>query len=344
MLDPDNPYSEIVLPPYGQMSTLYTERIRLRPVVPPDWQVKPGCDTACRLAEWNRFKAATVALISEVLWPVFDHATNTWVGKSASTMNDLTRADLEVLTDIRTRPVLPLDTIPVHHARAINCPSHRQFFLEEDDDNKAFLDMYAFYDRTLDDKLVKAFPDVCGDGLGRKVSSASLQFKTYFQRPRPYQTAVLFNFTAFTWENALSSLTPSLSCGHCLQGILGVATIMERIILLGIPFSADSWEALEQHAVDLGDRRVMAGVHYPADNLSSWIIALRMAPHVFRSPEVAVHIWRAISQRSFVYQEMVAKAKTPGGEPYRGPLDALHTVAMENVRLWSSDGLAAAAR
>jgi hypothetical protein len=309
------------------LSEEYTGRLRTRPVVPPDWEVKPGCDKTCRLAEWNRFKTHILELISDVLWPVYDPIRRQWCGAAAQFMIPLTYLDLEVLTALRNRPVQPLDTLPDTPVRAIDCPPHRKFFLEEDDDNKAFLDMYKYYDRTLDDKTIAAFPDACGDGMSRKVCSASLQFKSHFQRPRAYQTAMLFGFQDFTHELALSSMTPSLSSGHCLQGVLGVGNIMERIILKNVPFSSDSWLALEQHAVDLGDRRVMAGVHYPTDNISSWIIALSMSPYVFRTPEVAPHLWHAISTRSFVYRELVARSQMPGGELYQKPLQLLAEIA-----------------
>jgi hypothetical protein len=323
--NPKRPPYDCPLPPYGRLDADFTERLRVRPVVPPDWQAEPGCDGPCRLAEWEQFKADTLLLIAKVLWPVFNPDTQTWMGASAANMRRLTQTDLQVLTDIQSRPVQPLDVIPNSPARSLHCPTHRRFFQEEDDDSKAFLDLYSFYDRTLDDKTVQALPDACGDGLHRKVSSASLQFKLHFQRPRAYQTSFMLGFNNFENQPAASSMTPSLSSGHCLQGVLGVGTIMERVILLRLPFSEDSWAALEQHAVDIGDRRVMAGVHYPSDNIASWIIAFRMAPKVFRSPEVAKHLWRAVSKRSFVYQELVAKAKMPAGKLYRKPLAVLES-------------------
>jgi hypothetical protein len=326
-----NRMSNVTLPPYGVLSEEYAGRLRLRPVVPPDWKIRQGCDSSCRAKQWQDFKDETIAIISEVLWPRYDPVVHKWSGAAAEFMVDLTRLDLEFVTDLRTRPVQPLDMLPETPVRAIDCPEHRQFFLEEDNDNKAFLDMYKYYDRSLDDKMIATFPDACGDGMTRKVSSASLQFKSVFQRPRAYQTAMIFGIQGFTHELALSSMTPSMSCGHCLQAMLGVGTIMERIILGAIPFSDESWLALEQHAVDIGDRRDMAGVHYPTDNIASWIIALRMAPHVFRTSEVAPHLWHAISKRSFIYQELLRWAEKPEGYLYRRPLQLLSETAEELI-------------
>ena len=61
MIEPRYP-----LPPYGILSEEYSGRLRTRPVVPPDWEMKDGCDTACRLAEWNRFKEHILELISPI--------------------------------------------------------------------------------------------------------------------------------------------------------------------------------------------------------------------------------------------------------------------------------------
>jgi membrane-associated phospholipid phosphatase len=47
---------------------------------------------------------------------------------------------------------------------------------------------------------------------------------------------------------------------------------------------------------------VFAGLHYPSDNLASWIIAMRLAGLVFPNPAVKVHLWKAISRQSLVFE------------------------------------------
>lgn len=69
-------------------------------------------------------------------------------------------------------------------------------------------------------------------------------------------------------------------------------------------------EALEQFGVDIGDRRVFAGVHYPSDNLSSWILALRLGREVFADPRVWLFLAEAIQKRSAVYQTLVSSGKS----------------------------------
>ena len=90
---------------------------------------------------------------------------------------------------------------------------------------------------------------------------------------------------------------------------------MEEIIVKKFPFPAASWEAIEQYATDIGDRRVMAGLHYPSDNLCSWLITLRMANHVFRDPGVKSHLWSAI-QRGYVYRLVRAEVTRNPRSPY----------------------------
>jgi hypothetical protein len=82
-----------------------------------------------------------------------------------------------------------------------------------------------------------------------------------------------------------------------------------------------------QYAVDFGDRRVMAGVHYPSDNLGSWLLALDLIPRVC-SPdtgaEVKRRIWTAISARSVIFR--ILKRVLGGSQEhvYRSAWDELH--------------------
>src|SRR5690349_520763 len=93
MIEPKYP-----LPPYGKLSEEYTGRLRARPVVPPDWEMKDGCDAACRLAQWNDFKQHILDLISDVLWPVYDAVRHEWsCGAAAEFMVPLTALDLRFL-------------------------------------------------------------------------------------------------------------------------------------------------------------------------------------------------------------------------------------------------------
>jgi hypothetical protein len=63
---------------------------------------------------------------------------------------------------------------------------------------------------------------------------------------------------------------------------------------------------LGQFGVDIGDRRVFAGVHYPSDNMASWIMALRLVKEEVPDQRVFRFLANAITTRSLVYQMLVA--------------------------------------
>ncbi len=87
--------------------------------------------------------------------------------------------------------------------------------------------------------------------------------------------------------------------------------------------------ALQQFAVDIGDRRVFAGVHYPSDNISSWYAALRIIPHIFDGQSAATFLWTAITTKSLVYGALLEHIAAHPSSPYRAPLARLRQVAEE---------------
>jgi hypothetical protein len=65
--------------------------------------------------------------------------------------------------------------------------------------------------------------------------------------------------------------------------------------------------SLAQYMVDIGDRRVFAGVHYPSDNIASWIMALSLMPEVYADPvRIEGFVRKAIFERSRVFQMISA--------------------------------------
>jgi hypothetical protein len=127
----------------------------------------------------------------------------------------------------------------------------------------------------------------------------------------------------FYHEEGRTSQTPSMCSNHCLQGMVGVGGVYEDFHARGISFNPD---ALKQFAVDIGDRRVMAGIHYPSDNLSSWILVLSLAPLAYRDATVKNFLWDAIEHRSVIYRRIVEFAEKPAGEAYRPALEYLHSL------------------
>jgi len=95
--------------------------------------------------------------------------------------------------------------------------------------------------------------------------------------------------------------------------------------------NCNSVDKLRQFTVDIGDRRVFAGVHYPSDNLSSWYTALKLIPHVFTEPTdawVRDFLWKAIDLRSIVFGAIKNHiAAHPNDSPYRDAVAAIRKLA-----------------
>lgn len=308
------------LPPYGLLDSNFTDQLKLKPEVPPHFAAGENCDSQCRKKEWREWKRRTIELIAAELWPTFNEEKQQWEGASANSIVELTDNDLDLLIRIRTQSGgSPLTGKPASPVLAPDCPTHFEFFRAEDNSVQWF-NNYHFYDRTIDPKHIRSFGDTLVTSVPAKLGTTHLQFKVPFQRPRPYQTALIRQKTKFTYRSANTAGTPSLCSGHGLQGLIGVGAIMESLILNDIRLSEDSWRALQQFAVDIGDRRVFAGVHYPGDNLSSWIIAMSLANKVFRTTEVQQRLWAAITQ-SAIYKLIVDSSL------YQGPLKALESVS-----------------
>jgi hypothetical protein len=302
-------------PPYGFMDnsllqTLGSKKVLgspTQPIVPPDFRTDIK-DQAARQEAWRNFFNSTLTELSNTIWPAWDENARAWKGKAQATMHRLTEADLKVLLTFRSGDNLPINAQPASRARAINCPHHLSFFKEED--LSRIFASYAMYDRDLDPKYAAIFSDAFFAGIDAKCSTTQLQFKARLQRPRAYQTALLLGKSGFTVEEATSNMTPSMVSGHSLQGLIGSGAVMERILQSGIEFSESNWEALAQYAVDIGDRRVMAGIHYPSDNIASWTVLMRLADHIFSGPELKSRLWDAITKQSIVFQRILDSADT----------------------------------
>jgi hypothetical protein len=263
------------------------------PQRPKDWKEDE--------ATYENWFADTLKVIQDLIWPVFDVPTKTWRGASVPDMEVLTRADLDLLRQIYNAFPQPIRQ-PIHSKiGTLGRKTHFDLFTEEDLEVSHWGTSYAHYDSNWTPDEIAKLQATILEGNDSKYGGSLLRFKNNLRRPRPYQMAMILDYTDFSYYEALSADTPSICCGHCMQSLLSVGTVMERLILTKQDFKPERWEALEQFAADIGDRRVMARVHYPSDNLSSWIIVMRIANHVFGTPEVKKRLWEAISERSFVY-------------------------------------------
>jgi hypothetical protein len=293
------------LPPWGQMDdALWAD---LMPLIPLDWRLSDS--------EWWKWLTALVDDIGSLIWPKY--APGAW---SDATVGRILDADFALLKELRHYIGYPIKSV------SPTIVQHGDFFKEEDDTNIAFGSSYKHYDPTLPAQVSECLPTVLTAGIVDKVGSLDLLLKLVFQRPRAYQVAFLQGRKGFTYQSAASANSPSLVSGHCLQASLAGCTAFAAFRNSMTP---DSIELLKQFTVDVGDRRVFAGVHYPSDNLSSWYTALQLVPYVFDeqlSATIKAFLWEAINIKSVVFDAIKKHATNPDS-PYRRPVEAIQSIA-----------------
>jgi hypothetical protein len=305
----------VELPPWGELdAALWAD---LMPPIPLDWRVRDGTEPTKH--DWCKWLKDIAKDIGELIWPIYKPGA--WTN---ATVGPILDADFALLSQLRHYIGFPIDGLDPTTVQ------HRDFFEQEDNSSIAFGTGYDRYDPTLPSHIIQLLPTVLTTGIVDKVGSLDLQLKLIFQRPRAYQVAFLQARQGFTYQSAATANTPSLVSGHCLQGSLAGCTAFDALAN-SAHFSADSIKALQQFTVDIGDRRVFAGVHYPSDNLASWFTALNLIPRVFKAevaPAIKAFLWEAINLRSTVFGAIKnhIAAADPGYSPYRDAVNAIESV------------------
>jgi hypothetical protein len=305
----------VELPPWGEIDdALWAD---IMPPIPLDWRVRDGTEPTKQ--DWCNWLKDIAKDIGKLIWPIY--APGAW---TPATVGPILDADFELLARLRHYIGFPIDSVNPTTVQ------HRDFFDEEDSRSIAFGTGYERYDPTLPSQVIQCLPTVLTTGIVDKVGSLDLQLKLIFQRPRAYQVAFLQGRQGFTYQSAATANTPSLVSAHCLQASLAGCTAFATLARSS-NFSATSLKVLQQFTVDVGDRRVFAGVHYPSDNLSSWFTALNLIPRVFEAqvaPEIKAFLWEAINSRSIVFDAIKKHiAAHPGASPYEKAVDAIKSVA-----------------
>lgn len=282
-----------LFPPYGFMDLGALPFVKST-LPPTDWKGSPE--------SYHKWFSATLEVIQECLWPVFDRGSRSWKGAASARMEELTIQDLNLLR-MWYRDYPNRIEQPVHAPNGLfPLKSHHEMQSLEDLRVSNWGTAHTTYDQSWTDAQIKLMGGIILSGMTSKMGGSLYQFKDKLQRPRPYQMAMILGYDDFTCLEALSANTPSMCSGHCGQGLMFVGAVMERLILGGSSLTDGNWSALKQFAVDIGDRRVMARVHYPSDSLCSFLIVMRMADHIFGSPEVKKRLWSAITNHSAVYK------------------------------------------
>jgi len=306
------------LPPWGALEEPVEQEIKFRPI-PEAWRAIAG---GTKEAEFKRWRKDLVHELAALVWPTYDYRHHCW---SAEPSKKLLEADFELLSKLHLCLDDPINGVAKPEPGK-DPVKHRQLFFEEDDVYILIGVKYERYDPAVPSNIRADLPRFLISGFDRKLASLSLQLKKHFQRPRAFQVALLTGRT-FSCLWAKLANTPSFVSGHCLQGSLaGVSAYL----LFGRDLDLVSADVLGQFTVDIGDRRVFAGVHYPSDNLGSWYTALKILPHVLDDSQVEPareFLWDAISRKSIVFRHIAKHAHQHSDSVYLPAIRALENVA-----------------
>jgi hypothetical protein len=301
------------LPPHGFINTEFLDGADT--TIPPNFMI---AGAPASLAQYQAWVAALADEIADTVWPRYDPASGTWRGGAARKAMALTLADLELLETLKPR----FDTRITARGPG---GTHADFFEEEDGAHCVVIGgrprpapvgwSYGLYD----DQLPAAVVDQVRQAFSTSGIQASgvldIQLKQFLQRPRAYQVALLLGRPDYAYHWARSAASPSMVSGHALQSTVAACHVFLTLgaQLQSVPDGLVHWS---QFSVDMGDRRVFAGVHYPSDNIASWFCTLRLARQVFgpRAPEARRFLWAALQQHSIVFDAIRSAAVR--GSPY----------------------------
>jgi hypothetical protein len=126
--------------------------------------------------------------------------------------------------------------------------------------------------------------------------------KGEFQRCRPYQAYWLLqggDMRSKKVQQTFSGQSPAIPSGHAWLAFYWLICCLAE----GLPKHVVS-KSLQQACVDIGDRRVLAWVHYPSDSLASWYGALQLANESIGVTQIIKTKLKESLQQSSVWQEV----------------------------------------
>lgn len=300
------------LPPYGIFPAKYSDFLPEDPM--PDW--RPDLPAAERRANFETWRAGVLDVLAASVWPRFDRPTQTWSGAAEARSLELTRFELEVMVKALQGASPALDKFPTSPNMIVSPRQNRDYFEIEDDVEKPIAAHLAEYDVSLSPGELAAAEHVAKDAFSTKVPGV-FWLKGEFQRPRPWQTAMMLQVNPFRYEHAKTAVHSACYSGHCLESITFCAAIYVSWLKGGRPLPDGRRASLARFAADYGDRRVMAGVHYPSDNIASWYIAVKLLPHLFPGHEAGVvdfvrEVVRTSTIHSLILENYASQAACAG--------------------------------
>lgn len=270
------------LPPWGDLVEPHAAEI-MSPVIASEW--RPALvDPEERRRAWDRWWRAIMDLLGAGLWPRFSGGT--WAGGAQARMRELMGDDFVILPDLQRQLSRPVESPDPDGSVG---PANRTLFRIEDEGG--FGQSFRVYSSALAAAVEAVAPSPGTDWINMRIlakcGSIDLLLKDQLQRPRAYQMARLMGVPGFSHQVAKSANTPSIVSGHSLHGTVAGMAIHEMLATSRLRLAGKEIAALQKYAVDFGDRRVFAGVHFPSDNIASWITALRIADECFADPLAA---------------------------------------------------------
>ena len=289
--------------------------------------------------EWQTFFDQFVKDVKANIWPEWNKANGCWEGDAADFAEEATRLENQIcINHLQKAGILEQKPNTPHFSGPDPQKNHYWHYSVEDFIGKFGVGSpfevrvqqfpvrnVAYYD----DQIVPEEMDALFGLMFNRKYRGTFTTKLYFRRPRPQQTAFVFGQHDFVHRQARANIHtgnhPALISGHCAQGLLLMCVLVDKLLSEGKPVEDIRLDAYAQYAVDFGDRRVFAGVHYLTDNLASWTMVLRLIPRVFAQNAEFLEdfIRNAIKTRSTVYRLMDQHFE--GHEALQKPLSFLRT-------------------
>ncbi len=300
------------IPPYGLFPDFYRKHTEWRDKVPGDWLHANTPEGDQRFFNWREQRLFD---IRDNIWPEWVPGTG-WEGDAKAFAAEMSKREVELMTEHFVKTDILGEVPGSSGGAAYTHLDHYEFedgrlygklledFRAEDEDpSKPKIGRNFFlYDNTpTDGGERQAFLSAIADSYTGKTNQFYFWFKERLMRPRPYQMALIFNLPEFRSRRAMTAMHSAIVSGHATTGLMIRCGALEEMLDAG-PVSKPMLQSFSQFIVDVGDRRVFAGVHYPTDNLSSWILALTLIPSLFRHAETITNtVKRAIKDHSAVY-------------------------------------------
>jgi PAP2 superfamily len=280
---------------YGYMATTFARSVESPNRIPESFsQGDPN-----RRQSWSVF-VEKVVLSLERIGPRYGRPSwqLAWTG--------ISRLDLSVMETLVKSSVLLHD---VTNGRPIWQTHADAFAMEDQADISGTITSYIR--RALTPWESQQIDTLKNVGLVEYLGTIHLELKPIFQRPRPHVAAYVLGLDAshLIFGLAKTGWSPAFVSGHAC--VFGIAYLFLHQQLQPLNPARDMLDACRQLIVDGGDRRVFAGVHYPSDNLGSWLVIANLINECWATEnrEAAKQLFVDSLRNSRVYREIRSESQ-----------------------------------